>query len=148
MAFTTRRTNRGHHLEYFARILHRVEHFHRPELRRRRKRADGRHGKRRARMTGVFGSLCSLLFIFFGSEVFSIFVPEEAAYRVGGNFLRIDGYSQLFMMLEITMQGVFLRTRTHRTAGYRQHPDATTCAFRQPCCWCKWVWEWMPSGGQ
>ena len=25
----------------------------------------------------------------------------------GGDFLRIDGYSQLFMMLEITMQGVF-----------------------------------------
>ncbi len=58
-------------------------------------------------MTGVFGTFCSLLFIFFGSEVFSIFVPEEEAYRVGGDFLRIDGYSQLFMMLEITMQGVF-----------------------------------------
>ena len=58
-------------------------------------------------MTGVFGSLCSLLFIFFGSEVVSIFVPEAEAYRVGGDFLRIDGYSQLFMMLEITTQGVF-----------------------------------------
>ena len=52
-------------------------------------------------MTGVFGSLCSLLFIFFGSEVFSIFVPEAEAYRVGGDFLRIDGYSQMFMMMEI-----------------------------------------------
>ena len=58
-------------------------------------------------MTSIFGTLCSLLFIFFGSEVFSIFVPEPEAYRVGGDFLRIDGYSQLFMMLEITMQGVF-----------------------------------------
>lgn len=58
-------------------------------------------------MTGVFGSLCSLLFIFFGSEVFSIFVPEADAYRVGGDYLRIDGYSQMFMMMEITMQGVF-----------------------------------------
>ena len=54
-------------------------------------------------MTGVFGSLCSLLFIFFGSEVFSIFVPEAEAYRVGGDFLRIDGYSQMFMMMEITI---------------------------------------------
>lgn len=43
----------------------------------------------------------------YGNELFSVFVPEEAAYRAGGNFLRIDGYSQLFMMLEITMQGVF-----------------------------------------
>ncbi|MDR1004061.1 MAG: MATE family efflux transporter [Prevotellaceae bacterium] len=59
------------------------------------------------RMTLVFGSICSVLFIGYGSEIFSIFVPEEEAYRVGGDYLRIDGYSPLFMMLEITMQGVF-----------------------------------------
>lgn len=58
-------------------------------------------------MTGVFGTLCTLLFVFYGNEIFSIFVPERAAYEAGGVFLRIDGYSQLFMMLEITMQGVF-----------------------------------------
>lgn len=58
-------------------------------------------------MTGIFGSFCTLLFIFYGNEVFSIFVPEKAAYEAGGIFLRIDGYSQLFMMLEITMQGMF-----------------------------------------
>ena len=34
-------------------------------------------------MTGVFGSLCSLLFIFFGSEVFSIFVPEARSLPCG-----------------------------------------------------------------
>ena len=58
-------------------------------------------------MTGIFGTLCSLLFILFGNEIFSIFVPEAEAYRVGGDYLRIDGYSQIFMMMEITMQGVF-----------------------------------------
>ena len=58
-------------------------------------------------MTGIFGTFCTLLFVFYGNEVFSIFVPEQAAYEAGGVFLRIDGYSQLFMMLEITMQGVF-----------------------------------------
>lgn len=58
-------------------------------------------------MTGIFGTLCTFLFIFYGNEIFSIFVPEQAAYEAGGVFLRIDGYSQLFMMLEITMQGVF-----------------------------------------
>lgn len=58
-------------------------------------------------MTSIFGTLCTLLFVFFGNEIFSIFVPEQAAYEAGGVFLRIDGYSQLFMMLEITMQGVF-----------------------------------------
>ena len=34
-------------------------------------------------------------------------VPEQAAYEAGGVYLRIDGYSMLFMMLEITNQGLF-----------------------------------------
>ena len=58
-------------------------------------------------MTLIFGSICSLAFIFFGNNIFSIFVPEREAYEAGGLALRIDGYSQLFMMLEIVMQGVF-----------------------------------------
>ena len=58
-------------------------------------------------MTFVFGIICSCLFIFYGNQIFSIFVPEREAYEAGGLALRIDGYSQLFMMLEITLQGVF-----------------------------------------
>ena len=60
------------------------------------------------RMTAVFGSLCTLLFVFFGSEVFSLFVPHEPeAFKAGGLYLQISGLSQLFMTLEITSQGVF-----------------------------------------
>ena len=58
-------------------------------------------------MTLVFGIFCSLLFIFYGNNIFAIFVPEREAYEAGGLALRIDGYSQLFMMLEIVIQGVF-----------------------------------------
>jgi putative MATE family efflux protein len=58
-------------------------------------------------MTLIFGIFCSLLFIFWGNNIFAIFVPEREAYEVGGLALRIDGYSQLFMMLEIVIQGVF-----------------------------------------
>lgn len=61
-------------------------------------------------MTSVFGTLCTLLFVFYGSEVFSVFVPETAAYLAGGVYMRISGYSQLFMMLEITTQGMFYGT--------------------------------------
>lgn len=61
-------------------------------------------------MTSVFGSFCSLLFIFFGPELFSVFVPEHNAMLAGGIYLRISGYSQLFMMLEITTQGLFYGT--------------------------------------
>lgn len=62
------------------------------------------------KMTALFGVACTLLFVFFGSEVFSLIVPEKVAYEAGGIFLRIDGYSMLFMMLEITMQGLFYGT--------------------------------------
>ena len=62
------------------------------------------------RMTTLLGVLCTLLFVFFGSEIFSLIVPEQAAYEAGGAFLRIDGYSMIFMMLEITMQGLFYGT--------------------------------------
>lgn len=62
------------------------------------------------KMTAVFGAFCTLLFVFFGSEVFSLIVPEKMASEAGGVFLRIDGYSMLFMMLEITMQGLFYGT--------------------------------------
>lgn len=63
--------------------------------------------KKTIMITSVFGILSTVLFVFFGQEIFSIFVPEENAYIAGGEFLRIDGYSQLFMMLEIATQGVF-----------------------------------------
>ena len=58
-------------------------------------------------MTLIFGTICTCLFIFYGNNIFAIFVPEKEAYEAGGLALRIDGYSQLFMMLEITLQGVF-----------------------------------------
>lgn len=61
-------------------------------------------------MTTVVGILCTLLFVFFGSEVFSVIIPEKEAYIAGGIFLRIDGYSMVFMMMEITTQGLFYGT--------------------------------------
>ncbi|WP_277465242.1 MATE family efflux transporter [Parabacteroides sp. PF5-6] len=62
------------------------------------------------KMTAVFGLFCTILFVFFGNALFSLFVPEPEAYAAGGLFLRIDGYSMMFMMLEITMQGLFYGT--------------------------------------
>ena len=62
------------------------------------------------KMTFVIGILCTILFVFFGSEVFSLIVPERAAYEAGSLYLRIDGYSMVFMMLEITTQGMFYGT--------------------------------------
>lgn len=58
-------------------------------------------------MMGVLGIIVSVVFVFFGEGIFSIFVPERAAYEAGGQYLLILGFSQLFMMLEITTQGMF-----------------------------------------
>lgn len=49
----------------------------------------------------------SAAFMLFGSEIFSVFIPEREAYLAGGDYLFILGISQIFSMLEITTQGMF-----------------------------------------
>ncbi len=58
-------------------------------------------------MSGIVGGIITVCFIAFGSNIFGLFVPEEEAAKAGGIYLHIAGYSQLFMMLEISTQGVF-----------------------------------------
>ncbi len=57
--------------------------------------------------TCVIGLFGTIIFVFFGRELFALIVPEEATYNEGAIYLRISGYSQIFMMLEITTQGLF-----------------------------------------
>lgn len=59
------------------------------------------------KIMGVIGLVVTIAFLFFGEEIFSIFIPEKAAYKAGGEYLAIMGVSQLFMMLELTTQGMF-----------------------------------------
>lgn len=54
-----------------------------------------------------YGLLVSLAFIFFGSEIFGIIVPEENAMEAGAKYLFVMGLVQIFMMLELTTQGMF-----------------------------------------
>lgn len=58
-------------------------------------------------MMGLLGVVVTIAFIWFGEEIFSLFVKEQKAYLAGGDYLIILGFSQLFMMLEITTQGMF-----------------------------------------
>ncbi len=55
----------------------------------------------------VIGIITSLLLIFAGAPIFSFFVPEPDAIAAGAVYLKILGYSQLFMCLEITTSGAF-----------------------------------------
>ncbi|WP_352423178.1 MATE family efflux transporter [Proteiniphilum sp.] len=58
-------------------------------------------------MMGALGIVVTLAFVLYGEGIFSLFVPEKEAYMAGGEYLLIIGVSQIFMMLEITTQGMF-----------------------------------------
>ena len=54
------------------------------------------------------GIVVTISFVFFGKDIFGIFVPgEPIAILAGGEYLRIVGFTQIFMMLELTTQGMF-----------------------------------------
>ncbi|MDD2474683.1 MAG: MATE family efflux transporter [Dysgonamonadaceae bacterium] len=53
------------------------------------------------------GIIISASFILYGANIFSIFIPERDAYMAGGDYLFVLGISQIFMMLELTTQGMF-----------------------------------------
>lgn len=55
----------------------------------------------------IIGVFSSLLLICFGEEIFSIFINEKEAILKGKEYLKILGYSQIFMCLEITTAGIF-----------------------------------------
>ncbi|MDV4149771.1 MATE family efflux transporter [Clostridium sp. AL.422] len=57
-----------------------------------------------ASCVGVFATI---LLIFGGKSIFSIFIPEAEAIEAGAVYLKILGFSQLFMCIEITTAGAF-----------------------------------------
>ena len=73
----------------------------------------GRHTRvRRGYLTALslmagWGVLTSLILIALPAPIFRIFIPDVAVVPMGVDYLRILGYSQLFMCLEITAAGAF-----------------------------------------
>ena len=60
-------------------------------------------------LVGVFiwGSLTTAILVFLGEPIFTAFINEPEAILKGSDYLKILGYSQLFMCLEITVAGIF-----------------------------------------
>ena len=60
-------------------------------------------------LIGVFiwGSLTTVILVFLGEPIFRSFINEPEAILKGVDYLKILGYSQLFMCLEITVAGIF-----------------------------------------
>ena len=55
----------------------------------------------------VVGIFATVLLIAGGRSIFSVFIPEKEAIEIGVIYLKILGYSQLFMCIEITTAGAF-----------------------------------------
>lgn len=55
----------------------------------------------------VLGIFVSISFIFFGGQIFGIIVPNQSAIEAGAQYLFVMGLVQIFMMLELTTQGMF-----------------------------------------
>lgn len=58
-------------------------------------------------ITSIFGVLISFLFILLPRPIFSLFLSDESSLFLGSDYMRIIGYSQLFMCLELMTVGAF-----------------------------------------
>lgn len=55
----------------------------------------------------TLGIFVSIAFILFGARIFGIIIPEENAMKAGAEYLFVMGLVQIFMMFELTTQGMF-----------------------------------------
>ncbi|MGL5346291.1 MAG: MATE family efflux transporter [Peptostreptococcaceae bacterium] len=58
-------------------------------------------------IAAILGTINTLILVFLGKEIFSVFIQENDAIYEGTIYLKILGYSQLFMCLEIIAAGAF-----------------------------------------
>lgn len=56
--------------------------------------------------TILVGCLGTIFFVGWGEYLFALIVPDVPTYQAGAIYLMISGYTQVFMMLEITTQGL------------------------------------------
>lgn len=55
----------------------------------------------------IWGTFCTLLLVLVPGPIFNIFIPDANVLPLGIDYLRILGYSQLFMCMEIATTGAF-----------------------------------------
>lgn len=55
----------------------------------------------------ILGTINTIVLVFLGKYIFGVFINESEAILKGSDYLKILGYSQLFMCLEIIVAGAF-----------------------------------------
>lgn len=58
-------------------------------------------------ITSIFGIMISICFILFPRPLFSLFLADEASLKLGADYMRIIGFSQWFMCMELMTVGAF-----------------------------------------
>ncbi|WP_438350722.1 MATE family efflux transporter [Paenibacillus sp. FA6] len=58
-------------------------------------------------LTSIFGIIISLVFITFPQQLFSLFLSDVAIVELGTDYMRILGFSQMFMCMELMTVGAF-----------------------------------------
>lgn len=68
-----------------------------------------REGYRKGiQIVSIIGIFVTMIFMFLGRPIFSVFLPgDRLAIDMGVNYLRILGFSQVFMCIEIATMGTF-----------------------------------------
>ncbi len=94
----------------------------------------------------LWGLLTTAVLILFPAPIFRVFITEDAVLPLGVDYLRILGYSQFFMCLEILTAGAF--------SAYKKPPRPPWSAFCSPPSGFPWRsfsakrhWDSMASGG-
>ena len=82
------------------------------------------------KMTAVFGVLFNSTIRILRQRSLSWIVPQRGFHEAGGIFLRIDGYSMLFMMLKSPCRDCSMGQDANRSSGYHQYHISTHCAYR------------------
>ena len=59
------------------------------------------------KLTIIFGSFITLIFLIFPKEIFSIFLSEKEALDMGITYMRVLAFSQIFMCAELLTVGAF-----------------------------------------
>lgn len=58
-------------------------------------------------ITSIFGIIISIFFILFPRPLFSVFLADETSLALGADYMRIIGFSQWFMCMELMTVGAF-----------------------------------------
>ena len=90
-------------------------------------------------MIVVWSGFTTLMLVVFPVPLFRIFIPDDHVLQTGVSYLRIMGYSQILMCLEITSSGAFQGLGRPMPPTLAGIIGLYSSALR--------YWGWMGSGG-